>query len=78
MPDAAAATINQASQLMQQERYAEALPMLQSQKNDPRALNALAVALWHTGDKDAALDYFRRAAQQGNADARENLRQLMR
>lgn len=77
VPDAAAATINQASQLMQQERYAEALPMLQSQKNDPRAWNALAVALWHTGDKDAALDYFRRAAQD-NADARENLRQLMR
>lgn len=76
VPDAAAATINQASQLMQQERYAEALPMLQSQKNDPRAWNALAVALWHTGDQDAALDYFRRAAQQGNADARENLKQL--
>jgi TPR repeat protein len=63
---------------MQQERYAEALPMLQSQKNDPRAWNALAVALWHTGDQNAALDYFRRAAQQGNADARENLKQLVK
>ena len=78
VPDAAAATINRASELMQQERYAEALPLLQSQKNDPRSWNALGVALWHTGDKDAALDLFRRAAQQGNADARENLKQLAR
>ena len=78
VPDTAAATINQASQLLQQERYAEALSLLQSVKDDPRAWNALGVALWNTGSRDAALDFFRRAAQQGNADAKENLRQLTR
>ena len=78
VPDTAAATINQASQLMQQERYDEALRMLQSVKSDPRAQNALGVALWHTGSRDGALDCFRRAADDGNADARENLRQLLK
>ena len=78
VPDAAAAAINQASQLMQQERYAEALTLLQGVKNDPRGWNALGVALWHTGDVNGATEYFRRAAQQGNADAKENLRQLTR
>lgn len=78
VPDTKAATINQASQLLQQERYQEALTLLQGVKNDPRGWNTLGVALWHTGEKDAALDYFRRAVQQGNADARENLRQLTR
>ena len=76
VPDTAAATINQASQLLQQERYNEALTLLQGVKNDPRAWNALGVALWHTGNRSAALDSFRQAAQQGNADARENLRML--
>ena len=78
VPDAAAATINEASQLMQQERYEEALSLLQGVKNDPRGWNALGVALWNTGKKEAATEYFRRAAQQGNADAKENLRQLTR
>lgn len=76
VPDTAAATINQASRLLQQERYDEALTLLQGVKSDPRAWNALGVALWHTGNRSAALDSFRRAAQQGNVDARENLRLL--
>lgn len=78
VPDTNAATINEASQLMQQERYQEALGLLQGVKNDPRGWNALGVALWNTGEKEAATEYFRRAAQQGNADAKENLRQLTR
>ncbi len=78
VPDTKAATINQASQLLQQERYQEALTLLQGVKNDPRGWNALGVALWQTGDVSGATEYFRRAAQQGNADARENLRQLTR
>lgn len=76
VPDTAAATINRASELMQQKRYTEALPLLRGVADDPRAWNALGVALWHTGSRDSALDFFRRAAQQGNADARENLRML--
>lgn len=78
VPDTAAATINQASELLQQERYDEALQLLQGVKSDPRAQNALGVALWHTGEKAEALECFSRAADDGNADAKENLRQLLR
>lgn len=76
VPDAAAATINQASELLQQERYDEALRMLQTVKSDPRAQNALGVALWHTGSLTDAIDCFTRASENGNADAKENLRNI--
>ena len=78
VPDAAAATINQASEYLQQERYNEALQLLQGVKNDPRAQNALGVALWHTGNQGEAFECFRRAAEQGDDDARENFRQLVK
>ena len=78
VPDAAAATINQASEYLQQERYNEALQLLQGVKNDPRAQNALGVALWHTGNQGEAFECFRRAAENGDDDGRENFRQLVR
>jgi TPR repeat protein len=49
---------------------------LQTVRNDERAQNALATALWLTGQKDEALSVFRRAAAKGNADAIKNLKQL--
>ena len=76
VPDRAAATINEASELVQRGRYAEALTLLEGVRSDERAQNVLGVALWQTGRKEEALRCFRRAASQGNADARENLRQL--
>ena len=76
VPDKAAATINEASQLLQQEKYAEALRLLQSVSNDRRAQNALGVALYMTGNEQEALRCFHRAAQDGNADALKNLEQL--
>lgn len=76
VPDAAAATINQASQLLRQERYAEALQMLRTVQNDERAQNALGVALHMTGDEASALRCFERAAANGNAEAKRNLEQL--
>jgi len=76
VPDTAAKTINRASELIAQGKYAEALTLLNSVRSDERAQNALGVALWQTGQQQEALRCFRRAAQQGNADARENLRQL--
>ena len=75
-PDGAAATTNEASELVQRGRYAEALTLLEGVRSDERAQNVLGVALWQTGRKEEALRCFRRAASQGNADARENLRQL--
>lgn len=76
VPDHAAATINRASDLLGQGQYDEALSLLNTVRTDDRAQNALGVALWQTGQHQQALDCFRRAAAQGNADAQNNLRQL--
>ena len=76
VPDLNAQNINRASELLSQQRYADALPLLQQMKDDPRAWNALGVALYMTGQHDAGLEYFRRAAQNGNIDARDNLEML--
>lgn len=74
--DTAAAAINEAYGLLRQEKYAEALRLLRSVKDDSRAQNALGVALYMTGNDEEALRCFHRAAQDGNADALKNLEQL--
>lgn len=74
-PDVKAQTINRANQLLQQQQNAEALRLLQTVKDDPRAFNALGVALYLTGSRQQAIDYFRRAAANGDTQAQENLRQ---
>ena len=79
VPDKAAATINEASELLTTDCidcHREALRLLQTVRTDERAQNALATALWLTGQKDEALSTFRRAAANGNADAIKNLKQL--
>lgn len=76
VPDANAPVINRATELLQQKRYSEALPLLRSVQGDSRSWNALGVALWYTGDHAAAQNYFKIAAQQGNADAKQNLKAL--
>lgn len=79
VPDKAAKVINEASELLTTDCidcHREALRLLQTVRNDERAQNALATALWLTGQKDEALECFRRAAANGNSDAQENLRRL--
>ena len=76
VPDAAAATINKASALLRQEKYDEALQMLRTVQSDQRAQNALGVALYMTGDKEAGIRCFEAAASNGNAEAIQNLKQL--
>ena len=79
VPDKAAATINEASELLTTDCgdcHREALRLLQTVRNDERAQNTLGTALWLTGQKDEALDCFRRAAANGNADAVKNLNAL--
>ena len=76
VPDANAPVINRAIELVHQKRYDEALPLLRSMQGDARSWNALGVVLWETGDHAAALNYFKIAAQQGNADAQSNLEKL--
>ena len=79
VPDKAAKVINEASELLTTDCidcHREALRLLQTVRNDERAQNALGAALWLCGQQDEAVECFRRAAANGNADARENLRQL--
>lgn len=76
VPDTAAATINKASALLRQEKYDEALALLRTVQSDQRAQNALGVALYMTGDKEAGIRCFEAAASNGNAEAIQNLKQL--
>ena len=79
VPDKAAATINEANELLTtdcSDCHYEALRLLLTVRNDERAQNALGVAYWLCGQRDEALECFRRAAANGSANAQENLRQL--
>ncbi len=76
VPDTAAATINKASALLRQEKYDEALALLRTVQSDQRAQNALGVALYMTGDKEAGIRCFEAAASNGNAEAIQNIKQL--
>ena len=76
VPDRTAQTINQATRLLQREKYEEALLLLQNVKNDNRAQNALGVALYMTGRQQEAKECFRQAAANGNTEAQDNLAQI--
>ena len=76
LPDQDAITINTASEMLQEERYQEALSMLEGVKHDARSWNAYGVALFMTGSEEAGISYIRKAADRGNADAIENLKQI--
>jgi len=79
LPDKAAATINEANELLTtdcSDCHHEALRLLLTVRNDERAQNALGVAYWLCGQRDEALECIRRAAANGNPNAQENLRQM--
>ena len=79
VPDKAAKVINEASELLTtdcSDCHHKALRLLQTVRDDERALNALGVAYWLCGQQQEAVECFRRAAANGNADAEENLRKL--
>lgn len=79
VPDKAAKIINKASELLTancSDCHHEALSQLLTVRDDKRAQNALGVAYWLCGQQQEAIECFRRAAANGNADAEENLRKL--
>lgn len=78
VPDIAAKCINEASALMREGKYAEALYTLKTVEKDERAQNALGVAYYMTGDKEKGIELMRRAAANGNESARRNIEQLER
>lgn len=75
VPDEAARIINLGTQKLQAEQYSDALAELQKVKADKRAQNALGVAYYMTGNKDAALRCWQQAAENGDIQARQNLQQ---
>ena len=75
VPDTAARTINRATELIGDGKYGDALALLRTVSSDRRAQNALGVALYMTGAKAEAIECFRRAAKDGNREAKDNLRQ---
>ncbi len=81
VPDTAAAIINEASELLQTdcgECHHKALKLLEGVRDDQRAQNALGVALYLCGNKQEALEHFRRASENGNEDAAKNLKEIER
>ena len=74
--DTAAATINNAVEMMNKGLVDQAQTQLQSAKRDPRSLNALGVNAYLRGKEQEAAEYFERAARLGNADAEKNLKQV--
>jgi len=76
IPDQKAAAINRGNDLLRQGKTDEALTTLQTVSSDPRSWNTLAVAYYQKGDYQKAADLWQRAADSGDADARNNLNQL--
>lgn len=73
------AIINEANRLLNtncSECHAKALEQLLPLADDSRSWNALGVALYLAGRQAEAIDYFRRAAANGNAEAKENLEKI--
>lgn len=78
-PDKVFAIVNRAVGLLRtdcSDCHHQALEQLQAVKHDERALNALGVAYYLCGYTSEALDCFKRAADNGDTDAKNNLRQL--
>ena len=62
VPDGSAREINEAIRLLEQKEYAAALSALEAKRDDPRSLNAYAVALFYNGREKEALEILRQAA----------------
>ena len=70
VPDASAREINEGISLLEQKDYAGALSLLEAKKDDPRSLNAYAVALFYNGREAEALQILREAAAADESAAR--------
>ncbi|MBQ8100539.1 MAG: hypothetical protein IJ169_04540 [Paludibacteraceae bacterium] len=75
-PDAAGRAINRALELMQEREYEEALQLLLPVEDDPRAQNALGVALYMTGRREEGIRRMQRAAEAGDEEAKRNMERI--
>ena len=75
VPDESAREINEGIALLEKKDYAAALEVLEAKKDDPRSLNAYAVALFYNGREQEAMELLRQASATDESAA-ANLRQL--
>ena len=75
VPDESAREINEGIDLLANKDYEGALKALEAKKDDPRSLNAYAVALFYNGREAEAMEILRKAAGTDESAA-ANLRQL--
>lgn len=76
VPDTTAKVINEAVGLMKEEKYAEALALLEPVSYDKRSHSPLGVAYYMTGNEQKGMEYMQRAADEGNENARRNIEQI--
>ena len=76
IPDRTAKSINDGIDLLKEGRYEEALRAIEKQKDDPRAANAWALALYYNGRMDEALSVLEKASAGGDEAAARNYMQL--
>lgn len=76
VPDTVAKVINEAVDLMKEEKYAEALALLEPVAYDKRSHGPLGVAHYMTGNEQKGVEYMRLAAADGNQNARRNMEQI--
>lgn len=76
VPDTTAKVINEAVGLMKEEKYAEALALLEPVSYDKRSHSPLGVAYYMTNNEQKGMEYMQRAADEGNENARRNIEQI--
>lgn len=72
------ALMNASAKDLREGNHTAALRRLEPLKDDPRAWNNLGVAYAMSGDSEQAMTYFRKAAEQGDNDARKNSAELQK
>ena len=75
VPDESAREINEGIKLLEQKDYHAALSVLEAKKDDPRSLNAYAIALFYNGREQEALEVLCQAAPEDEGAA-ENLQRM--
>ena len=75
-PDDPIAIINYAAAEIENGNMQEALERLKKIEDDPRAWNNMGVAYARMGENEKAMEYFSKAADQGDTDAKANKDQL--
>lgn len=76
-PDKTAERVNAAAAEMAEQRYDSALGLLREVSGDSRAWNAIGVCHWYLGDTEVAAAWWRKAAENGDAAAAENMKKML-